>query len=125
MIWAQKTPFFAILGVKKFFQRRIRVFQLFLPLEMMLLEKNFFEKMPPKMTICATFFAPPCIRNHLVLFFEFRSYFFLFLEKICLIFENSMWTPWFSGLITSFLPLSEGLARVCNSWKYLNFIASL
>jgi len=30
------------LAVKKIFRRRIRVFQLFLPLEMMFLEKNFF-----------------------------------------------------------------------------------
>jgi len=60
---AQKTLFFAILGVfrgQKFFRRQIRVFQLFLPLEMIFLEKNFFEKIPPKMTIFATFFAPPC-----------------------------------------------------------------
>ena len=41
MIWAQKTLFFAILGVKKFFRCRIRVFQLFLPLEMAPSKKNF------------------------------------------------------------------------------------
>ena len=53
----KKHSFFAILGVKKFFRRRIRVFQLFLPLEMMFLEKNFFEKMALKNFKIAVFLA--------------------------------------------------------------------
>ena len=48
----EKNPVFChfrgFLGVKKFFRRRIRVFQLFLPLEMMFLEKKFFLKKCPQ-----------------------------------------------------------------------------
>ena len=55
-----KNTFFAILGVfgvKKFFGRRIRVFQPFLPLEMMFLEKNFLKKMPSKIGKILVFFG--------------------------------------------------------------------
>ena len=49
-----KNTFLAILrgfyGSKKIFGRRIRVFQLFLPLEMTFLEKNFFEKLTQKIS---------------------------------------------------------------------------
>jgi hypothetical protein len=48
-----KNTFFCyfkgFLGVKKFFGRRIRVFQSFLPLEMMFLEKKFLKKCPQKL----------------------------------------------------------------------------
>ena len=47
-----KNPVFfhfkGLLWVKKFFWRQNRVFQLFLPLEMMLLEKKFFRKNGPQ-----------------------------------------------------------------------------
>ena len=49
-------------GVKKFFGRRIRVFQPFLPLEMMFLEKKFFsKKCPQKLAKFSFFFGHPVI----------------------------------------------------------------
>ena len=58
----QKTRFLHFMrffGVEKFFGRRNRVFQPFLPLEMMFLEKKFSQKMPPKIGKILVFFGHP------------------------------------------------------------------
>ena len=66
-----KNPVFChfkgLLWVKKFFWRQNRVFQLFLPLEMMFLEKKFFRKNGPQKFQNCGFFAPPCTKNGLFL----------------------------------------------------------
>ena len=68
--------FRGFLGVKKFFRRRIRVFQLFLPLEMTFLEKNF-RKIDPKKFQNSTFFGTPCTFFPITFFpLLFSSYFF-------------------------------------------------
>ncbi len=48
------------MGQKNFW---IRVFQLFLPLEMTFLEKKFFRKIDPKKFQNSTFFGTPCKEN--------------------------------------------------------------